>query len=788
MKVSLFLCSFASAMRKNLLTILKGLLFTALAACAVVSCEYEKPEFFFPEEPVIIRSVKAIYSDTLTFNEGEYFTLHVKTTPYDLLKNVEKVQIDTVTKEKYSYATVLGKIMLSDSIWNIIVRPELGLTSGDVIMPKFIFEDTTLYASPVALKMIPKPIPIHYALDVASDSISAYESGGLATVYLRTTPWNILQTDTNTVLTLTDTLGGIINNVTEQSREFMPDSTWAIKLKVTDNAESSFIAYTLSLPDTSLHTQAIELKEVSSNEFRIRSIKASDNLQTLDFKSSTNEYTYDMPLTVINDRSAIKLRFYYDGDKITIGDTTILKSIEPYTLDLTNPLKITLWKYDLRKDFTVIAKMTGTGLPIVRITTSAPYKKSVASMRRDTWVPDIKMRIELPDGTVDYEGTTSLKGRGNQTWSDFDKKPFAIKLDEKAKILGMPKNKRWILLANIKDRTLLRNDIALWIAHQTEMPYNVHGEFVELVWNGEHLGNYYLCEQARIGSNRINIKDPDLANPENGGIFMKIDAFFDYTNRQLADSKWNDKRGSIVGFKSSLYNLPYTFKDPEEDENGNLLTSNSPVYRYMKQYVNEMEAAISKASSTNHDWQNYLDISSAVDYALIQEITMNHDAYNEWPEKGPKSHNLYKDSNGVICFGPMWDYDYHTFTLYNDFEYGNTTWNNSENPRLYQWEILSMKDKNGKFYYTDLMNDPEFKKLLLQRWDEYKVKWENGFEDYVDQMTEKIRVSQSLNYKIWGCPSRQNGDWSLSFDNAVKAIKTAFKKRLQWIDENIGSL
>ena len=778
MVVSQFLCSFAPAMRRNLLTFFKGLLFTTLVACAAVSCENEKPEFYFPEEPVIIRSIKSVYSDTLTFNEGEYFTLHIKTTPYDLLKNVEKVQIDTVTKEKYPYATVWAKLLLSDSVWNIIVRPENGLKTGDVIIPEFIFDDTTLYASPVVLNMIPKPIPIHYALDVASDSISAYESGGLATVYLRTTPWNILQTDTNAVLTLTDTLGGIINNVTEESREFMPDSTWAVKLKVTENAASTFIKYTLTLPDTVLKSSVVEIQKVS---FKMLSIRTSS--QALDFDSKTNVYSYCLPPSG-NNYSGQKLMFIHSGDKLTLGDSVLEKS-KFIPLDLTKPITVTVWKYDLRKDYTV--KVAGTGLPIVRITASNSYEDAVKIMRRDTWEPgnkmsSITMRIELPDGTVDYEGSISLKGRGNQTWSDFDKKPFAIKLDEKAKILGMPKNKRWILLANIKDRTLLRNDIALWIAHQTEMPYNVRGEFVELVWNGEHLGNYYLCEQARIGSNRIDIKDPDLTNPENGGIFMKIDAFLDYN-----DSKWADK-DKPIGFWSSLYNLPYTFKDPEEDENGNPLTSNSPTYKYMKQYVNEMETAISQASATNHEWMKYLDMSSAVDYALIQEITMNHDSYNNWPKNGPKSHNLYKDSCGVICFGPMWDYDYHTFTLYNDFEYGSATWNSSENSRLKQWEILSMANKSGKFYYTNLLKDPQFKALLLQRWNEYKAKWQNGFEDYVDQMAEKIRVSESYNYKIWGCPSRQNGDWQLSFDDAVKAIKTAFKKRLQWIDSNIGNL
>lgn len=169
---------------------------------------------------------------------------------------------------------------------------------------------------------------------------------------------------------------------------------------------------------------------------------------------------------------------------------------------------------------------------------------------------------------------------------------------------------------------------------------------------------------------------------------------------------------------------------------------------------------------------------------------MNHDAYNSWPKNGPHSTYVYKDSCGLLCFGPVWDFDYHTYTLYNDFEYGNTTWNNQPNPRIQQWEILKMTNKNGgKYYFSDLIKrDPQFKALLLERWDEYKEVWENGFEEYVDQMADKIKVSETYNQKLWGYPSRQNGDWELSFDAAVQAMKDAFYQRLDWIDENISKL
>ena len=767
-----FLCSFASAMRRNLLKIFKGLLFTALVACAVVSCENEKPELYFPPEPVVIRSVKAVYSDTITFNEGEYFTMYFSTTPYDLLNKVKEIQmIDTATHEKYSFATVKMKLLLSDNIWNIIVRPENGLKSGDAIMPRFIFEDTTLYASPVTLQMIPKPIPIHYALEVASDTVSAYEQGDTATVYLRTSPWNIILTDTNAVITLTDTLGGSIDDkVTLEGTKFMPDSTWAVKVKVTDpDATSTFIAFKLALSDTTLQSSAVDLKKVT---FSMRSIRTA-GAKALDFNSKTNEYSLCQPTTT--DFSAQQLFFFFNGDKVTVGDS-IYENGKKYTLDISKPVTFSLWMYDLHKEYTI--KMTNTGLPVVRINT---HGKSIS--RRDTWVEGLDMRIEMPDGTVDYEGKLSIKGRGNQTWSDFDKKPYALKLDEKAKILGMHKQKRWILLANVKDRTLLRNDLVFWLSKNTEMAYTVSGEFVELVWNGKHMGNYYLCEQARIDNNRLDIHEPDLNYPGNGGYFMAIDAFLDYN-----DPKWADK-GKDIGFWTSLYNLPYMFKDPDEDENGNPLSKTSPAFTYIQNYVNRMETAISKASSTNHEWANYLDSCSAVDFALIQELAMNHDAYNTWPKNGPKSTYLYKDSAGLICFGPMWDFDYHTFTLYNDYENNNSSWSSSENQRLYQWEILKMTNKGGgRYYFSDLKRDPQFKALLIKRWNKYKVVWKAGFEDYVDQMAEKIRVSESYNQKLWGYPSRQNGDWCLTFDQAIKALKTAFNKRMTWIDQNIGNL
>jgi hypothetical protein len=646
----------------------------------------------------------------------------------------------------------------------------------------------------------PDPDPVEpaqcNALTLLSGSISAYQQDSLATVRFKTNPWNLLNNQ-DVEFSITDMEGKANNDLfTIYNKSFMPDSTWRVQLYIkSPSGDDVDLKINLATPDTLMWTK-VTFRKIDLYMLSVRtcSMTGSESLMKYDSKTGTYSHTYKG----VTDLSQQQFRFEYSGDKITVNDSIILVDDQFNVLDVRKPLTVSIWRDDARRDYVLDYKMSGTGLPVVCINT---YGKSVTS--RSKWVDGNNMYIMNPDGTIDYEGTLSLKGRGNQTWSDFSKKPYAIRLDEKAKILGMHKHKRWALLANTKDRTLMRNDVSLWISKQTRLPYTVSGEFVELVWNGVHKGNYYLCEQIRIDNHRVDIHKPNLDDPEKGGILMEIDALLDYKNssKNNEKAKWADKSDEI-GFwstgASNRYKLPYIFKDPDEDEEGNLLSKSSPTYTYMENYVKKMEDAIYNAR-TNDDWMNYLDISTAVDFALIQEITMNHDAYNTWPENGPHSTFLYKDSCGLLCFGPVWDFDYHTYTLYNDFEYGNTTWDNTQNPRIQQWEVLKMDSKgssggwgggsNNKYYFSDLAKrSSKFNDLLQERWAEYKEVWENGFEEYVDQMADKIGTSEVYNQQIWGYPSRQNGDWQLSFDGAVQAMKDAFYLRIDWIDAHISEL
>lgn len=131
------------------------------------------------------------------------------------------------------------------------------------------------------------------------------------------------------------------------------------------------------------------------------------------------------------------------------------------TVDLSEPITYTVVS-DKGESKTYTISLEYSGLPVVEINT--PDNAPITS--KEDWLENSTMRIINTDGSEDYYGVMNIRGRGNNTWY-YPKKPYAIKLESKAEILKMPKHKRWVLLANWMDRTLLRNNIAFQIGWST---------------------------------------------------------------------------------------------------------------------------------------------------------------------------------------------------------------------------------------------------------------------------------------------------------------------------------
>ena len=101
-----------------------------------------------------------------------------------------------------------------------------------------------------------------------------------------------------------------------------------------------------------------------------------------------------------------------------------------------------------------------------------------------------------------------IKGRGNSTWYHL-KKPYNIKFDKKTGLLGMDKAKKWTLLANYLDLTLLHNACGFELGEDFGLPYTSQYRWVDLYINGDYLGNYMSMYSAHALSDfAINYVNP----------------------------------------------------------------------------------------------------------------------------------------------------------------------------------------------------------------------------------------------------------------------------------------
>ncbi len=128
--------------------------------------------------------------------------------------------------------------------------------------------------------------------------------------------------------------------------------------------------------------------------------------------------------------------------------------------------------------------------------------------------------VTEPDGTVDFDGVMDkMKGRGNATWSaKGTKNPYNIKIAKKTALLGMAKSKKWCLLANAEDETLIKNQLTYDFSEYIGLRYQVIGKPVDLYVNQQYLGAYLLTEKVEIGSGRIEVSDA-YENLENANAY-----------------------------------------------------------------------------------------------------------------------------------------------------------------------------------------------------------------------------------------------------------------------------
>lgn len=506
---------------------------------------------------------------------------------------------------------------------------------------------------------------------------------------------------------------------------------------------------------------------------------------------------------------------------VSEGTTVTVDGVEQKSgeteVDFSKPVAYAVTANGETRHYTV--NITNTGLPVVVLHQSATgdfskvyqggvtiggtniggklVNKFVDFMVRGKetdWVEDDTFTVYNADGTVNVDAAAcGIRLRGNTTQT-YPKKPFAVKLKSKKAVLDMPAHKRWVLLANWLDHSMIRNAVAFEVAHAMEngwktgtveqgIPWNVHGQNVELVMDGRHVGNYYLCEQIKIGGTRLDIQDAYEDALADG----KVPATFENCGYLLElDNNYDEN----YKFITSHYSVPFMFKDDVLSDG---------ILNAVKQKIQGIEDNIYAGdfASAYED----LDIYTVIDQWLIWELTMNHE-YIE-----PRSVYYFMDGNGKLSAGPVWDFDRATF---QNVENAQAQGSSGDRVKPYdQWICWSANPKAGLtastltngsscIWYPELITDPTFQKAVQERWT-VMYPYLQGVVNNIRQLGVKMACSYEVNNAMWpttkeAIHEHKSGftDWSgdeniAAYSDVIDNFVTVYQSRLAGMNSLITS-
>ena len=479
------------------------------------------------------------------------------------------------------------------------------------------------------------------------------------------------------------------------------------------------------------------------------------------------------------------------------GDLVVTGDLSSQNVSSTDPLDVSALASETDGYRTITAKvgngtaftvrvMQATKLPTVYLTSTdagTQGRSYVDSSKQNTTTAALRM-IDANGGEIAATNITELKARGNSTFTYAEKKSYQIKLETASDLLQTDENvKTWVLLANYFDATLMHDKLFKDLAADLQMPYTASCDWVSLYYDGEYRGVYLLSEKNAVKDTGVAITDLEAKyreqNPEYGTNMTTATGTNAYGGNYTYTTGLTDPADITGG-----YLLELNHSSPDEvsgfiTRKGKGVNVKSPEWcgdaamKYISEYYQAFEDAVyatddngnyTGVNAEGKHYYDYVDRESLVKIFLMQELALNPDGF-------VSSLYFYKDVDGKLYAGPIWDQD---MTL-------GTGWTKQISPDTTDYHYLAQA----------LIQIPDFRAAVVRCYNESfaplakELIAENGtVSGYAARLTD----SAEMNFVLWdyirvGEPDNTGHIWQgATYASVLADMRSWLTKRIAYLD------
>ena len=338
------------------------------------------------------------------------------------------------------------------------------------------------------------------------------------------------------------------------------------------------------------------------------------------------------------------------------------------------------------------------------------------------------------DENADKKCSLDMRGRGNATWG-YEKRPYQIKTENSLDLLGLGRQDTFVLLANFNDASFLRNQLASEFSLAIGMDYTPRCQQLDLFINGEYMGLYLLSEKCDIGENRIEID-------------KNKDVLYEINQRYEEYGEF----GFLSNFESLGKVRIHSPEDPSRISN-----VQSIFYRAERALYGIDE----------EEFLTFFDLESWAKMYIIQELTMNHDAY--WGSL----YFYYDHTDGKLHACAPWDFDYSW----------GISWANEESRQ--QIEDPTRYSVDSHYMIKRMLRFDSFKEKVVEVYYRQETqKALSSMKKRITELSKENRASAEMNFV--GSTYRTSR-YPYEYNEAVDYLRTKVLPRIEWLDNKIAN-